>query len=76
MNYYDFTETVYEIAFGNDAINKGYSDEDILNKLLEYSNKALSHESCQHKPECTNYNDLSLKEVCICDDLELIEALK
>ena len=47
MNYYDFVESVYEIAFGDDAINKGYTDEEVINKLLEYSNKDLEYEEIQ-----------------------------
>ena len=30
-----FTEKVYEIVFGNTAVNKYYTEEDILNKLKE-----------------------------------------
>ncbi len=47
MNYYDFVESVYEIAFGDDAINKDYTDEQVLSKLMEYSNLALEYEEAQ-----------------------------
>jgi hypothetical protein len=39
-----FIEDVYEIAFGDDAINKGYTHDDVLDKLLEHSNNALKWE--------------------------------
>lgn len=29
-----FKEQVYELAFGDDAINKDYSDEEVLKKLF------------------------------------------
>ena len=32
------------IAFGDDAINKGYTQEDVINRLMDYSNIALQHE--------------------------------
>ena len=37
-----FTELVYEIAFGDDAINRGFSEEDVLLMLREFSDKALA----------------------------------
>mgnify|MGYP003134835977 CR=1 FL=1 len=30
-----FKETVYELAFGDDAINKDYTDQEVLDKLFE-----------------------------------------
>ncbi len=36
-----FKEDVYELAFGDNAINKGYSDEEVLVKLREFSDLAL-----------------------------------
>ena len=44
MNNTQFIEQVYEIAFGDDAINKGYSQEDVIEQLLDYSNTALQYE--------------------------------
>jgi len=40
----EFKEEVFEIAFGDNAINKGYSDKEVLEKLLEFSNLALKYE--------------------------------
>jgi hypothetical protein len=39
-----FRELVYEIAFGDDAINKDYSEDEVLAKLMEFSNNALKYE--------------------------------
>jgi hypothetical protein len=36
---------VYELAFGDDAINKDYSDEEVLAVLREFSDKALAFDS-------------------------------
>jgi len=36
-----FIEQVYEIAFGDDAFNKGYDRQEVLDKLREFSDKAL-----------------------------------
>lgn len=40
-----FREEVYELAFGDDAINKSYTDEEVLEKLREFSDKALAFDS-------------------------------
>lgn len=39
-----FKEKVFEIAFGDDAIHKGYTEEEVLIKLREFSDKALEVE--------------------------------
>jgi len=39
-----FKEQVYEIAFGDDAINKGYSEQEVLDKLREHSDNAWKYE--------------------------------
>jgi len=36
-----FVEDVFEIAFGDDAINRGFSCEEVLEQLREFSDKAL-----------------------------------
>jgi len=43
----EFIEKVYEIAFGNDAIKKDYSRDDVLEKLMEFSNNALKLEELE-----------------------------
>ena len=37
MNNTQFIEQIYEIAFGDDAINKGYSQEDVIERLFDHS---------------------------------------
>ena len=39
-----FIENVYEIAFGDDAINKDYSFQEVIDKLREFSDNALKWE--------------------------------
>ena len=33
---------IWEVAFGDDAFMKGYTDDDVLCKLREFSDKALA----------------------------------
>ena len=47
----EFKEEVFEIAFGDRAINKEYSNEEVINKLREYSDKALEVEEWTKKKE-------------------------
>tara|TARA_B100001093_G_scaffold359577_1_gene344266 strand:- start:259 stop:723 length:465 start_codon:yes stop_codon:yes gene_type:complete len=42
-----FIEQVFEIAFGNDAIKKDYTRDDVLEKLMEFSNNALKLEELE-----------------------------
>ena len=37
-----FKERVYELAFGDDAINKDYSVDEVLAVLREFSDKAFA----------------------------------
>ena len=39
-----FEEEVFELAFGDDAIHKGYSYAEVLAKLREFSDNALKYE--------------------------------
>jgi hypothetical protein len=39
-----FKEAVYELAFGDNAINKGYSEEEVIAILREFSDDALRYE--------------------------------
>ena len=39
-----FIEEVFELAFGDNAINKGYTREEVLEKLREFSDNALKVE--------------------------------
>ena len=44
MNKNKFIEDVYEIAFGDNAINKGYTEQEVLDKLKEFSENSLEKE--------------------------------
>ena len=41
----EFIEDVFEIAFGDNAINKDYTYDDVIIRLREFSDKALVSES-------------------------------
>jgi hypothetical protein len=41
MDDKQFKETIYELAFGCSAIDKDYSDEEVLAKIREFSDDAL-----------------------------------
>ena len=43
----EFIEKVFEIAFGNDAIKKDYTRDDVLERLMEFSNKSLKLEELE-----------------------------
>ena len=40
-----FREEVYELAFGDDAINKDFSDREVLEELRKFSDKALAFDN-------------------------------
>ena len=40
-----FIEEVYEIAFGDNAINRDFSFEEVLQELLRFSDEALKWEN-------------------------------
>lgn len=40
----DFIEQVFELAFGDDAINRNYTRQEVLEKLKEFSDKGLDTE--------------------------------
>jgi hypothetical protein len=44
MECKDFKEEVYEIAFGDNAINRNFSDEEVLEELRRFSDEALEFE--------------------------------
>ena len=39
-----FIEEVFEIAFGDNAINRDFSMGEVLDRLMEFSNNALKYE--------------------------------
>jgi hypothetical protein len=44
QNNNSFIENVFEIAFGDNAINKEYTQEEVLKKLREFSDLAFNAE--------------------------------
>ena len=44
MSDKEFIEEVYEIAFGDDAVNKGFYREEVLGRLRNFSDNALKWE--------------------------------
>ena len=40
-----FIEEVFEIAFGDDAINRDFSYEEVLERLREFSDKSFAQEN-------------------------------
>lgn len=40
----DFREEVFELAFGDNAINRDYTEEEVIARLREFSDKALEVE--------------------------------
>jgi hypothetical protein len=44
MKMETFLEEIYEIAFGDDAINKGYTSEEVLQRLQDMSDDAYTYE--------------------------------
>ena len=49
MNDKDFIELVFEIAFGDNAINRDFSKEEVIKELKRFSDLALEYEN--------NYDD-------------------
>jgi hypothetical protein len=43
----EFIEAVFEIAFGDNAINRGFTHEEVLKRLREFSDKHLIWEENQ-----------------------------
>ena len=44
MNKDEFVEEIFEIAFGDDAINRGFEFEEVVTRIREYSDKAYEAE--------------------------------
>ena len=53
VRYSEFIEDVYEIAFGDDAINREFTYDEVLTKLREFSDKALVSDEEQAGVEIT-----------------------
>ena len=46
QNVRNFIEDVYEIAFGDDAFDRGFSLEEVVARLREFSDKSFVLDSC------------------------------
>lgn len=44
MNDDKFKEEVFEIAFGDDAVYKDYTNEEVVNRLKEMNEAAVNYE--------------------------------
>ena len=44
MNNQDFIEQIYEIAFGDNAINRDFSKEEVIEQIQYYSNVSATTE--------------------------------
>ena len=58
---------IWEVAFGDDAFTKGYTDEEVICKLMEFSHKALAWDTMweEHQPNDTDEDtqeDYDLRE--------------
>ena len=47
MNDKDFIESVFEIAFGDNAINREFSKDDVIKELKRFSDLALEYEDLE-----------------------------
>ena len=47
-NVQKFIEEAYEIAFGDDAINRDFSREEVLSDVQSFSNKALKYDKSKN----------------------------
>ena len=41
-----FKEEVYEIAFGDNAINREFTEKEVIDRLKEFSELAWKYEEC------------------------------
>ena len=55
MNTEEFIELVYEIAFGDNAINRDFTHHEVLKELRKFSDEALLRDS--------DYNSRILEEM-------------
>lgn len=56
----DFKAAVYEIAFGENAINRDFSEEEVLAKLREFSDKSLQVDEAEEFATEINDGDLCI----------------
>ena len=44
MNNKEFIEEIYEIAFGDNAMNRDFDFEEVIERIQEFSDNALKYE--------------------------------
>lgn len=59
-----FLEEVYEIAFGDDAINREYDPMEVLELLKEFSDNALKYE-CGIIDTWAEFDDVAINNVTV-----------
>lgn len=64
---FDFREAIYELAFGDGAVNKDYSDKEVIDKLSKdlqiKTERTIDKFSIVSTPITIEWND-GLKQVC------------
>ena len=50
----NFIESVYEIAFGDNAINRDFTEKEVIDKIREFSDNALLWEEGQDDKNFNN----------------------
>ena len=60
MNQKQFIEQVFEIAYGENAINRNFTFEEVIETLMEFSDNALIfEESSLTREEIENLSDIA-----------------
>ena len=45
MDEFVFREEIFELAFGDNAINRDFSDEEVIEEIRRFSEKAMFYEA-------------------------------
>ena len=74
MKHDNFVETIFELAFGDDAINRGYTEQEVIDKIRGYSDKALvlekTDEELYYFCKAHYYSNLDTEEECLWQPFE------
>ena len=65
MNNERFIEEVFEIAFGDNAINRDYSKQEVINKLKDFSDTSLLVQELEERVDTSNYTEMYNELQCI-----------
>jgi len=58
----EFIENIYEIAFGDDAINRNFSHDEVIEQISEFSDNALLSEEFMNTLDMEDEEDYCLYE--------------